>query len=91
MEDELKGETLLKFPTVFPIKVMGRREDGFAQTVADIVVRHAPDFDPASMEMRPSRNGRYLGLTVTINAKSKAQVDAIYQELSSNPMVIMAL
>ena len=85
------GESLLKFPTVFPIKVMGRREDGFAQLVAEIVTRHAPDFDPASMEMRPSRNGRYLGLTVTINAKSKAQVDAIYQELSSNPMVIMAL
>ena len=85
------GESLLKFPTVFPIKVMGRREDGFAQVVAEIVIRHAPDFDPASMEMRPSRNGRYLGLTVTINAKSKAQVDAIYQELSSNPMVIMAL
>jgi putative lipoic acid-binding regulatory protein len=85
------GESLLKFPTVFPIKVMGRREDGFAQVVADIVVRHAPDFDPASMEMRPSRNGRYLGLTVTINARSREQVDAIYLELSSNPMVIMAL
>jgi putative lipoic acid-binding regulatory protein len=70
---------------------MGRREDGFAQAVSDIVTRHAPDFDPASMEMRPSRNGRYLGLTVTINAQSRAQVDAIYQELSSNPMVIMAL
>jgi putative lipoic acid-binding regulatory protein len=85
------GESLLKFPTVFPIKVMGRREDGFAQVVAEIVIRHAPDFDPASMEMRPSRNGRYLGLTVTINARSKEQVDAIYQELSSNAMVIMAL
>jgi putative lipoic acid-binding regulatory protein len=85
------GESLLKFPTVFPIKVMGRREDGFAQVVADIVVRHAPDFDPASMEMRPSRNGRYLGLTVTINARSREQVDALYLELSSNPMVIMAL
>jgi putative lipoic acid-binding regulatory protein len=89
--DEPAGESLLKFPTVFPIKVMGRREDGFAQVVAEIVIRHAPDFDPASMEMRPSRNGRYLGLTVTINARSKEQVDAIYQELSSNTMVIMAL
>ncbi len=89
--DEPSGESLLKFPTVFPIKVMGRREDGFAQVVAEIVIRHAPDFDPASMEMRPSRNGRYLGLTVTINARSKEQVDAIYQELSSNTMVIMAL
>jgi len=85
------GESLLKFPTVFPIKVMGRREDGFAQVIAEIVVRHAPDFDPASMEMRPSRNGRYLGLTVTINARSREQVDAIYLELSSHPMVIMAL
>jgi putative lipoic acid-binding regulatory protein len=84
-------ETLLTFPCVFPLKVMGRREDGFAQTVSDIVQRHAEDFHPGTLEMRPSRNGRYLSLTVTINARSQAQLDALYSELSKHPMVMMVL
>ena len=89
--DPAQPETLLTFPTVFPMKVMGRREDGFAQKVAEIVLRHAPDFHPDTMEMRASKNGRYLSLTVTINAKSKEQLDALYQELSRHPMVMMML
>jgi len=59
--------------------------------VLEIVMRHAPDFHPDTMEMRPSRNGRYLSLTVTINAKSREQLDALYSELSKHPMVLMAL
>jgi hypothetical protein len=74
---EPQGESLLTFPCVFPLKVMGRREDGFAQTVADIVKRHAADFHSETMEMRSSKNARYLSLTVTINAKSREQLDAL--------------
>jgi putative lipoic acid-binding regulatory protein len=84
-------QPLLTFPTVFPMKVMGRREDGFAQTVSEIVRRHAPDFHPETIEMRTSKNGRYLSLTVTINARSKEQLDGLYVELSGHPMVIMVL
>ena len=84
-------ESLLTFPCVFPMKVMGRREDGFAQAVAEVVLKHVPDFHPDTMEMRTSRNGRYLSLTVTINAKSREQLDALYSELSRHPMVMMML
>ena len=84
-------ESPLTFPTEFPIKVMGRREDGFAQVVSEIVLRHAADFDPATMEMRTSKQGRYLSLTVTIRAVSREQLDALYSELSGHPMVIMVL
>lgn len=88
---EQKREALLTFPCVFPLKVMGRREDGFAQAVAEIVQRHAPDFRPHTLEMRTSRNGRYLSLTVTLNARSQEQLDALYTELSKHPMVMMVL
>ena len=84
-------ESLLQFPCVFPIKIMGRREDGYAQTVTDIVLRHAPDFHPQTVEMRTSKNGRYLSLTVSINARSREQLDALYAELSKHPMVMMVL
>ncbi|HEX4885386.1 MAG TPA: DUF493 domain-containing protein [Casimicrobiaceae bacterium] len=84
-------ESALKFPTAFPIKIMGRRADGFAQAIVEVVLRHAPDFDPAQLEMRASREGNYLSLTVTINATSREQLDALYRELTSHPMVVMVL
>ena len=85
------AESALTFPTAFPIKIMGRRADGFAQAIVDVVLRHAPDFDPAQIEMRASREGNYLSLTVTINATSREQLDALYRELTSHPMVVMVL
>ena len=91
MNAQDSGKPLLTFPCEFPMKVMGRREDGFAQLVSDIVMRHAPDFDPATIEMRSSKQGRYLSLTVTIHARSREQLDGLYSELSGHPMVIMVL
>jgi uncharacterized protein len=85
------GGDLLQFPTDFPIKIMGRRVDTFADEIAAVLVRHAPDFDVATIEMRPSRAGNYLGLTATIRARSREQLDALYRELSSHPMVKVVL
>ena len=84
-------ETLLEFPCAFPLKIMGRRQDGFAQAVLEVVLRHAPDFDSASMEMRTSRQGTYLSLTCVVNATSREQLDALYRELSAHPRVVMVL
>ncbi|MCU0804078.1 MAG: DUF493 domain-containing protein [Burkholderiales bacterium] len=84
-------ESLLKFPTTFPIKVMGLTREGFAQAMSEIVRRHAPDFDAATTEMRSSREGKYLSLTFTINATSREQLDSLYRELTGNPMVAMVL
>jgi putative lipoic acid-binding regulatory protein len=83
--------SVLEFPCAFPIKIMGRRQDGFAQQIADIVVRHAPDFDPATLEMRTSSAGNYLSLTATVNATSREQLDDLYRELVAQPMVAMVL
>jgi putative lipoic acid-binding regulatory protein len=70
---------------------MGAAVDGFAQTIAEVVLQHAPDFDPASIEMRPSKAGNYLSLTCTIRATSQAQLDKLYRTLSSHPMVKVVL
>jgi hypothetical protein len=84
-------QTLLSYPTDFPIKVMGRKEARFAHTVVSIVRRHAPDFDAATMELRPSRQGTYLSVTCTIRAHSREQLDALYQDLCDHPSVVMVL
>lgn len=86
-----ESETLLEFPCDFPLKVMGATRDDFAQTIVAVVIRHAPDFDPADVTMRPSKAGNYLSLTCTIRATSKAQLDALYRELSAHPLVKVVL
>ena len=87
----LADRSPLAFPCDFPIKVMGRKQPGFAQAVTDIVRKHAPDFDPASVEMRPSRQGRYLSVTCVVRATSREQLDGLYQELCDHPAVVMVL
>ena len=83
--------SLLTFPCSFPIKVMGLTQDGFAQAIVLVVQRHVPDFDAATLEMRASRAGRYLSLTCTVNATSRDQLDNLYRDLTSHPMVSMVL
>lgn len=85
------NKSLLEFPCAFPIKIMGEARDGFADAMLEVVLRHAPDFEAASMEMKASRNGKYLSLTCTILAASQEQLDGLYREISAHPMVAMAL
>lgn len=84
-------ESLLEFPCDFPIKIMGQRTDDFAQTMVEIVLRHAPDFRPETVEMRASSSGNYLSLTCTLRATSRAQLDALYLELTRHPAVKIVL
>ena len=81
----------LAFPCDFPIKVMGRKQPRFVQGVTTIVRKHAPDFDAATVEMRPSRQGKYLSVTCVVRATSRQQLDALYQELCDHPDVVMVL
>ena len=84
------GSTLA-FPCDFPIKVMGRKAPRFAQAVMEIVLRHAPDFRAETIEMRPSRQGKYLSVTCIVRAISREQLDALYQELCDHPGVVKVL
>lgn len=82
---------LLQFPATFPIKIMGVHSEAFTVAVVAVVQRHAPDFDARTLEKRPSRQGTYLGLTATIRATSREQLDALYRELTSHPLVKVVL
>ena len=83
--------TLLEFPCDFPLKIMGKAENELAQVVLEIVTKHAPGFDGASMEMRASSGGNYLSLTCTVVATSKPQLDALYTDLSGHPLIKVVL
>lgn len=84
-------DSVIEYPLDFPIKVMGLNRPDFKPAMIAIFRRHAPDFDDAYIETRSSREAKYISLTMTINAVSRAQLDALYGELSDHPMVTMAL
>ena len=84
-------DTLLTFPTDFPIKIMGERRDDFAQTMVELVRCHAPEFKAETVEMRASSSGNYLSVTCVVRATSKAQLDAIYRDITAHPWVKIAL
>lgn len=86
-----REDTLLEFPCDFPLKVMGRNTDDFRSIVLGIVQKHVGDITHSRIEERPSRDGTYLGVTVTITATSKGQLDALYMELTSCERVLVAL
>lgn len=85
------GDTLFEFPCEFPLKIMGAARDDFAQAMVAVVRAHAPDFDPATVEMRASGKGNYLALTCTIRARSREQLDGLYRDLSAHPYVKIVL
>jgi putative lipoic acid-binding regulatory protein len=84
-------QSLIEYPSDFPIKIMGEMQDAFAQTISELVVQHDPSFHPGKMEMRPSTKGTYLSLTVTVRATSREQLDNLYRALSGHPMVKVVL
>ena len=84
-------ETLLEFPCRFPVKAMGRSDDGFEALVTKIILAHAEVFAGEPVRINPSSSGNFLSVTVTIEAVSKAQLDRIYQDLTDCEQVLVAL
>lgn len=84
-------ESLIEYPCAFPIKVMGAHVEGFEAAVVSVVLQFDPGFDVATVERRPSRGGNYLGLTVTVTATSREQLDELYRTLTTHPMVKVVL
>ncbi len=80
-------DSLIEYPCDFPIKIMGAMHDDFAQTIVALVLEHDASFDASKIEMRPSSKGSYLGLTVTVRATSREQLDKLYLALTAHPMV----
>ena len=91
MQDIPPEQSLIEYPSRFPIKVMGANVDGFVHAVVEVARRFDPEFDAATVEMRPSSGGKYLGVTVTITATSREQLDELYRTLSTHPMVKVVL
>lgn len=91
MQDIPPEQSLIEYPSAFPIKVMGAHVEGFAEAIVMVAQQFDPSYDPATLERRPSKGGNYLGLTITVTATSREQLDELYRTLTSHPMVKMVL
>lgn len=87
----MSEETLLEFPCQFPVKAMGKHGNELEITVTEIISRHVPEHHRHTVKSKSSKDGNYLSITVTIEATSKKQLDAIYQDLVEHPHVLYAL
>lgn len=86
-----EDESPLKFPCEFPIKAMGRADGDFHNVVEGIARRHVPELEPEQLRTTPSRSGNYVSVTITITARSRDQLDALYMELNAHEAVLMTL
>lgn len=84
-------QSLIEYPSQFPIKVMGAHVEGFVEAIAHVAMQFDPGFDAATIERRPSKGGNYLGLTITVTATSREQLDELYRTLTTHPMVKVVL
>ena len=91
MPDIPPEQSLIEYPSAFPIKVMGAHVEGYVEAITAVALQFDPGFDPATIEHRPSSTGKYLGLTITITATSREQLDELYRTLSTHPMVKVVL
>ena len=83
--------SLIQYPSLFPIKVMGLRVDGLVHAITHIAHQFDPKFDATTVELRESKGGKYLGVTITVTATSREQLDELYRRLSTHPMVKVVL
>jgi len=84
-------ESLIEYPSDFPIKVVGIMHDEFTDRIVEMIIEHDPTFHVGKVETRPSSQGNYLSLTVTIRATSREQLDNLYRALSGHEMVKFVL
>ena len=91
MQDIPPDQSLIEYPSQFPIKVMGANVDGFVHAGVEVARRVDPGFDAATVELRPSKGEKYLGVTITVTATSREQLDELYRTLSTHPMVKVVL
>ena len=86
-----RKDSLIEYPSLFPIKVMGLHAEDFVHAITRVALQFDPYFDASTVEQRPSSGGKYLGVTITVTATSRDQLDDLYRALTSHPLVKVVL
>ena len=86
-----RADSLIEYPSLFPIKVMGINDPGFVPSLVELAQQFDPQFNPDTVTLRASRQGTYQAATLTVRALNQAQLDGLYLRLTQNPLVKVVL
>lgn len=89
--EDPRKDSLIEYPSQFPIKVMGIQNEHLVHEITLIAKKFDPSYDASTIELRPSSGGNYLGVTITITATSREQLDSTYLALTAHPLVKFVL
>jgi uncharacterized protein len=81
----------LEFPCNYPVKAMVRTSAEARTAVLTVISRHSDFCHRDDVRIRPSRNGRFESITVTITVNSREQLEKIYAEVRALNEVVMTL
>lgn len=84
-------QSLIEYPCRFPIKVMGANVEGYVSALTHVAKSFDPGFDASTIELRPSKAGNYMGVTLSVYVTSREQLDELYRTLSTHPLVKVVL
>lgn len=83
--------TLMEFPCMFPVKIIGTKSQVFLTEIKQIIKSHFPEFKDADFSCKESQQGNYLAITAQVWATNQAMLDAFYQEITQHPDIKMVL
>ena len=84
-------EDLWVFPMDYPIKLIGLAGEELLNAVVEIFTKHFPEFDGESVNITPSRTGKYHSITAQLRFLELEQVHAVYADLAACPLIKTAL
>jgi putative lipoic acid-binding regulatory protein len=89
---EPEQQVRIEYPTIYAFKVMGKQEHGFREYVRQLFKRLlGTEVSPDSISEQPSRQGRYVSLTVSVYLLSEEQRQTIYHSLHKERRVLYYL
>ena len=83
--------TVLEFPCCYPLRIIGNTDKDLPFRVSSIIKRHAPAFTSSSLEIRKSRNSRFMSVRVSLQAQSASQVESICEDLLADRLVKLVI
>lgn len=90
---DIQRPELWKFPMDYPLSIIGHEgeKDSLKNEVVLILAEIFPDFDAATIDMKPSKTGRFNALRLTLYLTCADEVNRLYAALDQAKTVRMVM
>ena len=90
---DIQNPELWEFPMNYPLSIIGHEgeHESLLNEIKLILGSQFPDFDLASIEVKPSRTGRFHSARVNLYLTAADQVNTLYAALDNAKTVRMVL